>query len=427
MDSVVEIQTALERARAGTEELLGPLADGGLVEQVSPLQLPLVWELARIARFEELWLLRDLFGQAPATDSHRDVYEAFRQERNGRSQLPVLRPQTVRDYASEIRERVLEAVEHTELDRPGPLLRKGFVFGLVLQHELQHQETMLQTLQLQTKLEYPVRDESPFGETSGGPDEIRVEGGSFVLGATDEPWAYDNELVAHEVELDAFFIDRTPVTNGAFADFISHRGYSSRKHWSPEGWVWRERERATAPLYWERGKDGWERVRFGRRELVPMDEPVQHVSWYEADAFTRWAGKRLPSEAEWERAAAWHERRGKDRFPWGGEWTGYEANLGHRRFSPAPAGSYAGGESRVGCRQLTGDVWEWTSSHFLPYPGFLAFPYPEFSEVFFGDEYRVLRGGSWATDSVVARSSFRSWDRPDRRQIFAGFRCARDG
>lgn len=154
---------------------------------------------------------------------------------------------------------------------PGPLLRKGFVFGLVLQHELQHQETMLQTLQLQTTVEYPVRDDSPFGDASDGPDEIRVEGDSFVLGATDEPWAYDNQLVAHELELDAFFIDRTPVTNGAFADFISHRGYSSSKHWSPEGWAWREREEIRAPLFWERSKDGWERVRFGRREPVPLD------------------------------------------------------------------------------------------------------------------------------------------------------------
>jgi len=427
VDSVVEIQAALERARAGTDELLAPVSDQGLVEQVSPLQLPLVWELARITHFEELWLLRELYGQAPVIDSHPEVGEAFRLQRNGRSQPPGLRPQTVRAYASDVRERVLDAVELTDLAGPGPLLRKGFVFGLVLQHELQHQETMLQTLQLQTRIEYPVRDESPFGETSDGPGEIRVDGGSFVLGATDEPWAYDNELVAHEVELDAFFIDRTPVTNGAFADFISHRGYSSQKHWSPEGWAWREREKVTAPLYWERSRNGWGRVRFGRREPVPLDEPVQHVSWHEADAFARWAGKRLPTEAEWERAAAWHERRGKDRFPWGGEWTGYEANLGHRRFAPAPAGSYAGGESRVGCRQLTGDVWEWTSSHFLPYPGFLAFPYPEFSEVFFGDEYRVLRGSSWATDSVLARSSFRSWDFPGRRQIFAGFRCARDG
>ena len=141
-----------------------------------------------------------------------------------------------------------------------------------------------------------MRDESPYGDVSDGPDEIRVDGGSFILGATDEPWAYDNELVAHEVELDAFFIDRTPVTNGSFMDFMSHRGYSSQKHWSPAGWQWRERENATAPLFWEQASDGWERIRFGRREPVPPEEPVQHVSWYEADAYARWAGRRLPSD-----------------------------------------------------------------------------------------------------------------------------------
>jgi iron(II)-dependent oxidoreductase len=248
-----------------------------------------------------------------------------------------------------------------------------------------------------------------------------------VLGAVDEPWAYDNELVPHDVELGPFFIDRTPVTNEAFAAFVEERGYGSKRLWTPEGWEWRESEDAKAPLYWEQSKDGWTRVRFGRREPVPMNEPVQHVSWYEADAFARWAGKRLPTEAEWERAAGWHERTGKIRYPWGREWTGYEASLDHRRFSPAPAGSYSGGESPLGCLQLTGDVWEWTSSFFQSYPGFVAYPYPEYSEVFFGDQYRVLRGGSWATDALVARSTFRNWDYPMRRQIFAGLRCARDG
>ena len=140
------------------------------------------------------------------------------------------------------------------------------------------------------------------------------------------------------------------MTNGDLVEFISRKGYRTEKHWSPEGWEWREREDVEAPLSWELGKDGWERVRFGRREPVPMDEPVQHVSWYEADAYARSVGKRLPTEEEWERAAAWHERRGKTRFPWGREFMGYEANLGHRRFSPAPAGSYAGGESPSGLR-----------------------------------------------------------------------------
>jgi gamma-glutamyl hercynylcysteine S-oxide synthase len=424
MDSRVEIRAALERARAATTELLEPVPDAGLVARVSPLQLPLVWELAQTAHFEELWLLRNLNG-SPRLEGHDDVHEAFRQRgRNG--ELPTLDPDAVRAYAEDVREHVLHVVDHIDLDAPNALLRKGFVFGLALQHELQHQETMLQTLQLDVASEYPTREERPPDSAPAGPDEIYVEGGSFILGATDEPWAYDNELVPHEVDVGAFYIDRHPVTNGQFVEFIAQKGYRTPKHWSAEGWEWRERADVTAPLYWELGADGWERTRFGRREPVPIEEPVQHVSWYEAEAYAKWAGKRLPTEAEWERAAAWDERRGKSRFPWGREFMGYEANLGRRRFRPAPAGSYAGGESPSGCVQLTGDVWEWTSSHFLPYPGFLSFPYPEYSEVYFGEEYRVLRGGSWATDPLIARGSFRNWELPKRRHLFAGFRCARD-
>jgi len=426
VESRLEIRTTLERARAATEGLLEPISDVELVAQISPIQSPLVWDYAHIAYFEELWLLRNVNGDPPISCLHDEVYDAFRHERSERSELPILRPAAARAYAADVRERVLDALEHIDLDASNALLSRGFVFGLVIQHELQRQETMLQTLQLRTKAEYPVPDGPAPDRAPAGPYELHVPGGSFVLGAVDEPWAYDNELVAHEVELRPFWIDRTPVTNGDFEKFVADKGYRSRKLWSAEAWEWRERESANAPLYWEKGKDGWDRVRFGRREPVPVDEPVQHVSWYEAAAFARWAGKRLPTEIEWERAAGWHEREGKMRYPWGQEWMGFEASLDHRRFSPAPAGSYAGGVSPVGCVQTAGDVWEWTSSYFQPYPGFLAFPYPEYSEVFFGEEYRVLRGGSWATDALVARTSFRNWDYPQRRQIFAGFRCARD-
>jgi len=425
-DSTVEIR-ALERTRDATHALLEPVSDDELLTQVSPGRSPLVWDYARVARFEELWLLRNLNGSSLLGDLHDEVYDAFRHERSEVSGLPRLRPEATRAYADDVRERAFELLEHIDLDAPNPLLRNGFVFGLVAQHELQHQETMLETLQLRTGVGYPLPSASSPDRAPAGPAEIRIKGGSFILGATDEPWAYDNELVPHEVELKPFFIDRTPVTNGAFADFVGHKGYRSAKHWSPEGWAWRERNDVVAPLYWELGKDGWERVRFGRREPVPLDEPVQHVSWHEADAFARWAGKRLPTEAEWERAAGWDERRGKSRYPWGREWTGFEANLGHHRFSPAPAGSYAAGVSPSRVVQLIGDVWEWTSSYFLPYPGFLSFPNPEHSEVFFGEEYRVLRGGSWATGGLTARTSFRNWDLPTQRDLFAGFRCARDG
>lgn len=424
--TLIEIRTTLERARAATEALLEPIPENELVAQISPLQAPLVWDYAHIASFEELWLLRNVKGDPPIPYLHDDVYNAFRQERSARSELPTLRPAAARSYAADVRERVLDALEHIDLDAPNALLRGGFVFGLVIQHELQQQETMLETVQLRTGSAYPLHETSAPDRAPTGPGEIHVPAGSFVLGAVDEPWAYDNELAAHEVELRPFWIDRAPVTNGQFAQFVKDKGYRRKRLWSPEGWEWRERADATAPLFWERGDDGWERIRFGRREQVPPNEPVQHVSWHEAEAFARWAGKRLPTEIEWERAAGWDELKGKLRYPWGQEWMGFEASLDRRRLSPAPAGSYAGGVSPVGCVQMGGDVWEWTSSTLQPYPGFLAFPYPEYSEVFFGDEYRILRGGSWATDALVARTSFRNWEPPEARHAFTGFRCARD-
>jgi gamma-glutamyl hercynylcysteine S-oxide synthase len=424
MHTAKEIRTSLERARAGTEALLRPVPDDELPVPVSPLAAPLVWDLADVARFEEVWLLYNLDGGQPIAERHEEVYAAFRHDRSG-AELPHLRPAAARAYAGDVRERVLEALERTDLDAPSPLLRDGFVFRLVLQHELQRQETILQTLQLRGA-EYPVAREPAPDRAPAGPDEIDVPGATFTMGAVDEPWAYDNELEPHEVELPPYRIDRAPVTNEAFAEFVADRGYRAKRLWSAAGWEWREESDATAPRYWEKGEDGWERVRFGRREPLPTTEPVEHVSYYEAEAFARWAGKRLPTEAEWERAAGWDERRGKMRYPWGQESMGYEANVGRRRFSPTPAGSYSGGVSPVGCVQMAGDVWEWTSSAFQPYPGFAAYPYPECSEIFFGDEYRVLRGGSWATDPLLARTSFRSWEHPARRQLFAGLRCARD-
>ena len=426
MQSRNEIRAALERARAATEALLEPVSDDVLVAPAGHDQPSLVWDYAQIAYFEELWLLRNVKGDPPISSLHDEIYAAFRHERSDRTGVPILQPAAARAYAEDVRSRVLEALEHIDLDAPNALLRDAFVFGLVLQHELQQQETMLEALQLRTDFEYPAPASSAPDRAPSGPAEIHVPAGSFMLGAVDEPWAYDNELVPHEVELRPFWIDRAPVTNGAFAKFVKAKGYRSKRLWSAEGWEWRTRENAHAPLYWEKGKDGWERIRFGRREPVPANEPVQHVSWHEAEAFARWAGKRLPTELEWERAASWHEQEGKFRYPWGQAWMGFEASLDHRRFSPAPAGSYAGGISPVGCVQMGGDVWEWTSSHFQRYPGFLAFPYPECSEIFFGEQYRVLRGGSWATAALVARTSFRNWDFPGRRQMFAGFRCARD-
>jgi gamma-glutamyl hercynylcysteine S-oxide synthase len=415
----------LDAARSRTLELLAPLSDEDLVRQHSTLMSPLVWDLAHTGHFEELWLLRKIAGER-ASDSRFDrVYDAFESPRAERPDLDLLAPEEARSYLEDVRSRVLAVLDGIDLESGDPLLRDGFVYGMILQHEYQHQETILATLCLRDHA-YPLRDEPDPPSGPSEPSEVLVERGAFLMGTNDEPWAYDNERDAHEVSLPAFWIDTAPVTNGAYVDFVEAGGYSDRRHWSDEGWAWRAESGAEHPQFWLRDGD-WTRVRFGHRERLPADEPVQHVCWFEADAYARWAGKRLPTEAEWEKAATWHPVEGKRRYPWGDEVPGPgHANLGQRRFRPSAAGSFPDGTSPWGCRQMLGEVWEWTSSDFLPYPGFTPFPYREYSEVFFGDEYKVLRGGSWATHPLVARATFRNWDYPVRRQIFAGFRCARD-
>ncbi len=251
--------------------------------------------------------------------------------------------------------------------------------------------------------------------------------GPFEMGTDLEPWAYDNERPAHVVDLPAFAIDTFPVSNHRYAEFIADGGYHQARWWTEAGWEWRCREGLEHPQFWRpEGGGTWSRIRFGWQEHVPPDEPVQHVCWYEADAYARWAGRRLPTEAEWEKAASWTPDGRKLRYPWGNEWVPGMANLDQSRFGPDPIGSHAAGTGPWGCHQMVGDVWEWTASDFEPYPGFGAFPYREYSEVFFGSGYKVLRGGSWATSPRAVRTTFRNWDHPIRRQIFAGFRCASD-
>jgi iron(II)-dependent oxidoreductase len=245
------------------------------------------------------------------------------------------------------------------------------------------------------------------------------------MGTSTEPWALDNERPAHLVDVPAFFLDRAPVTNARYQEFIDAGGYDDRRWWSASGWAHRKQAGLTAPMHWH--GDGTY-TRFGARVPIVADEPVVHVCWYEAEAFATWAGKRLPTEAEWEKAARYDLATGRSRrYPWGDEDpASAHANLGQRHLAPAPVGAYPAGASPHGVQQLIGDVWEWTSSDLHGYPGFAAFPYREYSEVFFGNEYKVLRGGSFGTDATACRGTFRNWDYPIRRQIFSGFRCARD-
>nr|WP_221475588.1 ergothioneine biosynthesis protein EgtB [Sphaerisporangium rubeum] len=400
--------------------------DDLLTRQHSPLMSPLVWDLAHVGNYEELWVLRAAGGIEPVRPEIDDIYDAFKTPRKDRPSLPMLRPAEARRYIEGVRGRVFDVLSAVDFDSPDPLHRQGFVFGLVIQHEHQHDETMLATLQLSGEPGL-VRDAALPPGRPGGPEEVFVPAGSFLMGTDTQPWAYDNERPAHRVDLPAYWIDRFPVSNQAYTAFLDAGGYDDPRWWTPEGWRWRTETGAVAPLFWTRDGDTWWRTRFGRTEPVPMDEPVQHVCWYEADAYARFAGRRLPTEAEWEKACGFDPGTGRTRtYPWGEDDPGPgRANLGHRAARPAPIGAYPSGASPCGAEQMVGDVWEWTASTFQPYPGFRSFPYPEYSEVFFGSGYRVLRGGSWAADPAAVRTTFRNWDHPIRRQIFSGFRCAR--
>jgi iron(II)-dependent oxidoreductase len=361
------IAERLAEARQRTLALVEPLDDEQLNTVYSPILSPLAWDLGHIANFEELWLVQTIAEREPMHGDLGRFYDAIENPRKTRGELPILRDAELRAYMADVRERALEVLDTVDVsaDAEDRLLRDGFVYELLLAHELQHNETMLQLLQMVDGYRCPLVEEALAVESpADGPETVSIPAGEYEIGAPERGFAYDNERGRHRVELAAFEIDRLPVSNGAYAEFMAATG-------------------AEAPLYWERdGEGGWVSAAMGRRAPIDPSHPVIHVSGEDADAFARWAGKRLPSEQEWEAARPRLE------------------GVGH--------------------------AWEWTSSDFLGYPGFEAFPYPEYSEVFFGDEYKVLRGGAWATHADVVRPSFRNWDLPQRRQIFSGLRCARD-
>lgn len=413
-------------ARKRSVLLTDTVDDAELVAQHSRLMSPLVWDLAHIGNQEELWLVRDVGGCTPLRADIDCLYDAFQHPRAQRPQLPLLDPAQARAYVKHVRGHVLDILAADRL-AGRRLTADGFAFAMIAQHEQQHDETMLATHQLragQPVLHAP--DPPPARSLVSG--EIVVPAGEFTMGTSNDPWALDNERPAHRVFVPGFAIDAAPVTNAQFQDFIAEGGYRRRELWSPRGWEHRTTADLQAPQFWQHDGNRWWRRVFGLLRPVVEQAPVVHVSWFEAQAFATWAGKRLPTEAQWEKAARHDPESGQSRrYPWGDtDPAAAHANLGQRHLEPAPVGAYPAGASPAGVHQLIGDVWEWTSSDFGGYPGFEAFPYREYSEVFFGGDYKVLRGGSFGTDPVACRATFRNWDHPMRRQIFAGFRLARD-
>ncbi len=427
--TIEDIAARLAEARARTLLLVTPVPEEDLRRQHDPLMGPILWDLGHIAHFEELWLIDNTRGEIRFVEMP-GMFNPFDHPRavRGALQLPSLC--ATLDTMSGIRARVLETLEHVNLNGDSALLRDGFVYHMVLQHEYQHNETMLQTLQLKQGAPYAAPRAWPIPQVRVRTDPgrmVRFPGGAVTIGTEDRIEAYDNERPAHVIEAPPFWIDATPVTNAEYLEFIEDGGYRNRAFWTDAGWAWLQEAGAEAPKYWFR-ENGWKIRTMDRTEDAQSDKPVCHVCWYEADAFARRAGKRLPTETEWETAASWDPATGrKRRFPWGDDApTALHANLDQLSFATAPIGAYPRNVSPIGCYGMIGDVWEWTRSDFGGHPGFEAWPYREYSEVFFGSEYKVLRGGAWATRPHAIRNTFRNWDYPVRRQIFSGFRCARD-
>jgi iron(II)-dependent oxidoreductase len=420
----------LVEGRERTRWLLRTVSDADLVAQHDRIMSPLIWDYGHIGNYEELWLLERAFGKTLSDRALNDVYDASLTPRSKRPSLAMLDRASADRYLDAVREAVLKTLEEADLGREDPLLKDGFVYNMIVQHEAQHNETMLQTLQLMKGDGYRPEScvELPFGDPPGE-EMVHIAGGSFVMGTNDRVQALDNERSAHEVEVPGFHLDATPVTNRAYLQFVKDGGYEKKELWAPQGWEWIREDGISAPKHWYQPEPhSWWTERFGFDEPLDPASPVVHVSWYEADAYARWAGKRLPTEAEWEKAASWDPETGTKRlFPWGDDpWTPDRANLDQLAFRAAKVGAYPVGASAYGILGMIGDVWEWTAGDFAPYPGFEAFPYREYSEVFFGPDHKVLRGGSWATRPAAIRNTFRNWDFPIRRQLFVGFRCACD-
>jgi len=413
-----DLAVRFEQARRGTLRLLELVDEEAFAAQPDPEFSPIGWHFGHVAAFEEYWLLERCRGRPPCDEGYRRLFSPRDTAKPDRRNLPGR--EQVAAYAAAVRAEVLDYLAGALGSSP----QVESVARTVLQHEYQHGELMAVVLQMQP------RDRLPNARlVAGAPAPtplVRVPAGEFRMGRNRCGDWYDNEAPAHDVWLDEYFIEERPVTNAQFAAFVEAGGYACARWWTKKGWDWREANRIAAPQYWQHDGRGWRNEGFfGDGTLLP-DAPVCGVSWYEADAYARWAGRRLPTEAEWEKAAAWDPASGRcSPYAWGHvPPSPIRCNLGRYFGGPTAAGRFAAVRSAAGCADMNGNVWEWTATPFAPYDGFVAYPYPEYSVPYFDGRHMVLRGGSWASSATIVRNTFRNWYPPAARRIFAGFRCA---
>ncbi|MBM3224077.1 MAG: ergothioneine biosynthesis protein EgtB [Candidatus Tectomicrobia bacterium] len=416
--------------RERTLALVTDLEDTQFEVPLLSLVNPLRWELGHVTFFYETFVLQMLGQSVPLLAGAEDWYDSFKVDHDDRWSLPLPSRQQTFEYMRRVSDAVCERLQgHT----PSP--QETYLYLLSVLHEDMHGEAL--TYMRQTLGYARPRVQSLPASTEYGPwpGDVDIPGGTYYLGATPEqPFVFDNEKWAHAVAVAPFQIARAPVTNAAFIAFVEDGGYQRRECWSMQGWVWRTKAQAQQPVYWQRDGQGWVQRHFDTMIPLAPHAPVVHVTWYEAEAYCQWAGRRLPTEAEWEMAASAEPTAAgtgitgrKRRYPWGDEApTAEHANLDTRVLGCVDVAAFPAGDSAFGCRQMAGNIWEWTESAFYPFPGYLVdYPYREYSAPWFG--YRkVLKGGAWATRARLAYNTYRNFFPPARNDVYAGFRtCAR--
>jgi iron(II)-dependent oxidoreductase len=425
MDRKDEIRTKLEATRSRTLWMLEQVPDEFLRVRVHSFYSPIGWHFGHVGRTEEYWICAAT-GRDPC-DEHLSFLYADLPDNPKDNRVHIPDRVGTLDYLDRTRRLVLDALERADIGSSDPFMNDGYAWEFAIQHECQHQETIAEMLQLIQKQRPQEPIETVPWRSSHEPRFIDVPSGSYLMGHPDIH-GYDNEKERHEVAVRSFRISDSQVTSFEWSQFMEDGGYDRPEFWSEEGWAWKTSERADQPEYWIRQPEGYAFFgAFGARTIHP-DEPVSCISQHEALAFAKWAGKRLPTEEEWEYVASTAGAAGENpprRYPWGNEPPDEtRACFTLNAWSPEPVKSHPSGATGLGVHDLAGNVWEWTSSTFLPYPGFAAFPYDGYSKDHMKGAHRVCRGGSWATSPSILRCSFRNWYVPTYRQGFLGLRLA---
>ncbi|MCH7956163.1 MAG: ergothioneine biosynthesis protein EgtB [Proteobacteria bacterium] len=418
-------------ARARTLELVRGLDDQQLIGPKLEIVNPLVWEIGHVAWFHEFFILRRMYGRPSLLAGGDAIYDSIRIAHDTRWDLPLAPLDKILVYMKNVLEALLERLDGSVASE-----QDSYLYQFTTFHEDMHDEAYTYTRQTLGYPEPRFHGARRPADADAGPlpGDVDVPGGTFLLGsARDAPFVFDNEKWAHPITVAPFRIARAPVTNAGFAAFVDAGGYGRPEFWDDDGWRWREKAGAGHPVYWVADGPGtWAARRFDGVADAAPDQPVVHVNWYEAEAYCRWAGRRLPTEAEWEVAATAEPAAGgaalgtrKRRFPWGDEPVqAGRANLDGHALGCIDVAALPDGDSAFGCRQMMGNVWEWTASPFGAFPGFSPDAYKEYSEPLFGTT-KVLRGGGWATRGRMLTARYRNFFTPDRRDVFAGFRtCA---